>query len=264
MTKTIHRLLGALLFLQADQAVRAQVEPDVPSAQPSFRNDYWHISVSPYLWLAGLDGNLNVLGQRAAVRQSFGDILSNIKFGVMGLTEVRRGRFGVLTDLLYVHIGDQRAVPIPQLPTSLPVAITSNTLTLTPEVAYRVYRDDRFRVDVTGGFRYYHISAKLNANAGALGQAFYSRANNWVDAIGGARFQVRLTQRTGLFLLCDAGGGGSGPSWQLVTGLGYQLSKRATAQFGYRRLYFSRQDGPGFGFNATQEGFILGITSRFR
>lgn len=39
----------------------------------------------------------------------------------MGLGEVRRGRVGVLTDLLFVRVGDQQAVPVPQLP--IPVQV---------------------------------------------------------------------------------------------------------------------------------------------
>lgn len=244
--------------------MHAQVEPNDTLTQPSFQNDILHISISPYLWLAGLDGTLNLLEHQAAVHQLFGDILSNLKFGAMGLMEVRRGRFGLLTDLLYVRIGDQKAIPIPQLPSALPVKLTSNTFILTPELAYRVYANERFRADLTAGFRYYHISANINANAGAIGQTSYSQGDNWVDATGGARVQLQLTQRVGWFLIGDAGGGGSSLTWQLATGVGYQLTERATAQFGYRQLYFNRQGGTSFGFDATQEGFILGTTLRFR
>jgi hypothetical protein len=263
MRKVFYSLLGLALWFLGPTA-HAQVEPAETSSNVSFRADQWHVSVSPYLWLAGLDGNLNVLGHQAAVQQSFGDILGNLKFGIMGLTEVRRGRVALLTDLLFVRVGDQKAIPIPQLPSALPVTMRSNTFTLTSEASYRVYARDRLSVDLLAGVRYYHISANLNADAGSIGQASYARGDNWADAVGGARLQVRVTQHIGLFLIGDAGGGGSSPTWQLATGAGYRLTKRSTAQFGYRRLYFNRQAGPSFAFDATQEGFILGTTLRFR
>ncbi len=92
-------LLITILFLP--QRATAQVEP-LPD-QPAPPDNLWHISASPYLWMAGLNGNLSIAGHEAAVHQSFGDIFSNLKFGVMGLTEVRRGQIGILTDLLFVN-----------------------------------------------------------------------------------------------------------------------------------------------------------------
>ena len=69
----------------------------------------------------------------------------------MGLGEMRRGRVGVLTDLLFVRVGDQQAVPVPQLPFPVQVKLTTTTFTLTPEFAYRVYSEKHFAADVLGG-----------------------------------------------------------------------------------------------------------------
>src|ERR1700761_7442911 len=109
---------NALLSLAALSALsltaNAQIELESPKPEPAYATDQWHISASPYLWLAGLNGNLNLAGHEAAVHQSFADIFSNLKVGFMGLTEVRRGHIGILTDLLFVRVGDQAAVPVPQ------------------------------------------------------------------------------------------------------------------------------------------------------
>lgn len=182
----------------------------------------------------------------------------------MGLGEVRRGRVGVLTDLLFVRVGDQGAVPVPQLPFPVQVKLTTMTFTLTPEFAYRVYSQKHFAADVLGGFRYYHLGASSNFNAGALGQFSYSSTNNWADVTGGARLLARITPKIGAFLIGDAGGGGSSPTWEIAYGVGYKVLKNATAQIGYRRLYFNRQDGNNFGLEATQQGLILGTTIRLR
>jgi hypothetical protein len=256
-------LFGMVLCLLSLTA-HAQVEVETPQQEPAFASDTWHVSASPYLWLAGLDGNLNLLGHDAAVHQSFGDIFSNLKVGFMGLAEIRRGRVGVLTDLLFVRVGDQAAVPVPQLPFPVQVKLTTTTFTLTPEVAYRVYSQKHFTADVLGGFRYYHLGANSNFNAGPLGQASYSGTNDWADVIGGARLLARITPKIGAFLIGDAGGGGSSPTWEIAYGAGYKVLKNATAQIGYKRLYFNRQDGNTFGLEATQQGLVLGTTIRLR
>jgi hypothetical protein len=256
-------LFFIVVFLFSLRA-NAQVEVESTKQEADFASDVWHVSASPYLWLAGLDGNLNLAGHEAAVDQSFGDIFSNLKIGFMGLAEVRRGRVGVLTDLLFVRVGDQGAVPVPQLPISVQVKVTSTTFTLTPEVAYRVYSQRHLAVDALGGFRFYHLGANSNFNAGPLGQFSYSGSNNWADVTGGARVLAKVTPKIGAFLIGDAGGGGSKPTWEIAYGAGYKVLKNATAQIGYRRLYFNRQDGSSFGLEATQQGLVVGTTISFR
>jgi hypothetical protein len=256
-------LFCLILFLLSLPA-KAQVEMESPQQEPAFANDVWHVNASPYLWLAGLDGTLNLAGHEAAVHQSFGDIFSNLKVGFMGLGEVHRGRVGVLTDLLFVRVGDQAAVPVPQLPVPVQAKLTSTTFTLTPEFAYRVYSQRHFAADALAGFRFYHLGAHANFDAGPLGQTSYAGSNNWADLTVGARLLARLTPKFGAFLIGDAGGGGSRPTWEIAYGVGYKVRKNATAQIGYKRLYFNRQDGATFGLEATQQGLILGSTIRFR
>jgi hypothetical protein len=257
-------LLWAAVVILASSTASAQVEGETAQQNTSFANDSWHIAATPYLWFAGLNGNLNLLGHDAAVHQSFGDIFSNLKIGFMATTEIRRGQVGLLTDLLFVRIGDQAAVPVPQLPTAVQVKLTTSTFTLTPLFAYRVYEQKHFAVDALGGFRYYHLGATSNFDAGSVGQFTYSGSNNWADVVGGGRFLARLTPKIGAFFIGDAGGGGSSPTWEIAYGAGYKIMKNATAQLGYRRLYFNRQDGSNFGLEATQQGLILGTTINFK
>lgn len=256
--------ITVLVPLALSSTANAQIEVESTQQESSFSGDTWHLSASPYLWLAGLDGNLNLAGHDAAVHQSFGDIFSNLKVGFMGLGEARRGRVGVLTDLLFVRVGDQQAVPVPQLPFPVQVKLMTTTFTLTPEFAYRVYSEKHFAADVLGGFRYYHLGANSNFNAGPLGQFTYSGSNNWADVTAGARLLARVTPKIGAFVIGDAGGGGSSPTWEIAYGVGYKVMKNATAQIGYKRLYFNRQDGNSFGLEATQQGLVVGTTIRFR
>ena len=76
-------LLALLAWLRIVPEAHGQVEPNTPEAPPSFDRDTWHLSVSPYLWFAGLDGTLTLDGHAVGVHQSFADIFSNLKFGVM-------------------------------------------------------------------------------------------------------------------------------------------------------------------------------------
>jgi len=257
-------LFALFLLAVICSPLSAQTAPGATSTQLSFHDDTWHVSVSPYLWLAGMNGSIGFAGHAVKVDQSFTDIFGNLKFGVMGFTEVRRGRIGFLTDLMYIRLGDETAVPVEGLPTVVNVKASLNTFTLTPYFGYRILGSDRGAIDWLSGGRYYHISTTISADASTVGSVSYSASNNWADFVQGGRFTLRLTKKINTYFMGDAGGGGSVLTWQIVGGAGYQLSKRWSTQLGYRRLYFNRQTSNGFGLEQTQQGILLGATLRMK
>jgi hypothetical protein len=258
------RLVVVLLILAFSLGVSTPAHGQVKSreldTQPSPEDPQWHFNVSPYLWLLGVDGTVGLAGHEAKVQQSFGDVFSHLKFGAMGLTEVRRKRLGVLLDLLYARVGGQQAVPVAGIPSAVNVKITESTFTLNPDIAYRLYQNDRVSIDALGGIRYRHLGIRIALNPDPIGGSPFSGSNDWADGVGGGRFQVKLTPRIGAFFVGDAGAGGSDLTWQLVTGLGYEVGKRTTLNLGYRHEYVDRHGVNNFLFNMTQHGLILGTT----
>src|SRR5262249_48326729 len=97
----------------------AQVEPETKKVDVPFHEDTWHVTISPYLWMAGMDGTLSIGGHEAQVKQSFTDIFSSLKFGVMGLTDIHRGRIGILTDVMWIRLGDEKSIPVQGLPSGV-------------------------------------------------------------------------------------------------------------------------------------------------
>ena len=62
--------------------------------------------MAPYLWGAGIDGTVNVKGYEADVDKSFGDIVDDLDFAAMVNLQVRKGRFGAYTDVLFLGMSD--------------------------------------------------------------------------------------------------------------------------------------------------------------
>lgn len=243
---------------------QGQIDADAPADQPEFRDDHWHVNVSPYLWLAGMNGTVSLTGYQVEVKQSFGQIFENLKFGVMGFSEVRRGHVGTLMDLMYVRLGDETAVPIAGLPNALNVKTSLDSFTLTPYFAYRLLGNQRGTIDLLIGGRYYHMGAQITAEIAQVGKVSPSRSNDWADIVQGGRFQLNITPKLGAFFIGDAGGGGSDLTWQIAGGVGYRLSKRWSTVIAYRRLYFHRQTSNVFGLAQTQQGLLLGVTIHFK
>src|SRR5215471_7181879 len=243
----------------------AQGQPaSAPGDNLSFHDDTWHVEMSPYLWMAGMNGKLTVAGHESEVNQSFGDIFSNLKFGFMGLSELRRGRIGIVTDLMYIKLGDETATPIANLPNTLNVKNSISSFTLAPYFAYRLIGNERGSVDALAGFRYYHTGSTINTELQPVGTQSFSTTDNWADSLGGGRFRLNITPKIHALFIGDVGGGGSDLTWQIVAGGGYQLSKRWSAELAYRGLYFNRQPGGNSGLEQTQKGLLLGATFQIK
>lgn len=76
------------------QPLNAGEEPAqivIPETAPSSQGD-WEISLTPYLWMAGVDGVVGVGEMLAPVDMNFGDVLGNLDFALIGAAEARRGR----------------------------------------------------------------------------------------------------------------------------------------------------------------------------
>lgn len=257
-------VVAFMAFPSASGPLIAQTSANNLADETSVSNDAWHVSISPYLWMAGLDGSIGFGGHAVQVNQSFSDIFQNLKFGVMGFTEVRRRRIGVLTDLMYIRLGNETAIPVGGLPNAIDVKTSLNTFTLTPYLNYRIFGNERGAIDIVAGARYYHIGSSISAEEGSVGKVSFSTTDNWADYVEGGRFRLNITPRIRAFFIGDAGVGGSVLSWQIVGGVGYNWSKRWSGELGYRRLYFNRQTGGGLGIEQTQQGLVLGVTFRPR
>jgi len=69
-------------------------------------SDEWQVRVNPYIWLAGIDGDVTVGGQKASVDIDFSDIFEVLDIGVMAHIELTKGKWSAFVDLLYVKLSD--------------------------------------------------------------------------------------------------------------------------------------------------------------
>ncbi|HEX8815646.1 MAG TPA: hypothetical protein VF753_09110 [Terriglobales bacterium] len=261
---SISRLTLALSLLTVLISLTSIPAPaQTPPSDLDYSADKWHDAASPYLWLAGMNGSVAYGGHSVQVNQSFTDIFSNLKFGVMGLNDVNRGPLSLLTDVMYVRLGNESAIPIQGLPSALNVNVSLDTFTLTQYLGYRLFGRKRAAIHLLTGVRYYHTGSSINASIPSASVS-YPASDNWVDYVEGARFQLQLTRRITAFVLGDVGGGGSVLSYNFVGGAGYDWSKKWSTSLAYRRLYYHRQTDSGLNIEPTQQGLVLGATYRFR
>jgi hypothetical protein len=236
-------------------------KPSTTSAPQIVDPDKWQFQFSPYFWLAGLHGTGGIGNRTAQVDESFSDVFDALNFAFMGTFEARKGKFISLTDLEYVSVSDEKATPGPLFST---VDAGFKTFIFDQEVGYRLLENSGkgASLDVLGGARVWRVKTDLEFGAGILPATRIEGSRSWVDAVGGLRGKMVLSEKLFLTGKFDLGGGGSQFTWQVFGGGGYNINPKIALIFGYRVLDVD-YDKDNFVFDMNQRGPIVGIGFRF-
>ena len=244
----------------------------------------WHFAITPYLWLPNVDGTLAFdippgLNVSPNVEVGASDLLENLDFAVMLAAEVRKKRWSVFTDLIYLDFSSEEStVKSVQFGGGSPVAVGvgldagSNAslegLVWTLAGGYTLVKAKSATLDLFGGFRYFGVEAtvdwRLSATiAGPLGGQVFNRtgsisqSEDILDGIVGTRGRINLGD-SNWFLpyYLDIGAGSSDLTWQGLLGVAYAI-KWVEIKLAYRHLYYDtggdkllddmRFSGPAFG-----------------
>jgi hypothetical protein len=235
----------------------ASSESPVPQAVDP---DKWQFQFSPYFWLAGLHGTGGVGNRTTQVDESFSDVFDALNFAFMGTFEARKGKFISLTDIEYVSVSDEKATPGPFFST---VDAGFKTFIFDQEVGYRFLdNSEGATLDVLGGARVWRVKTDFEFGAGILPATRIEASRSWVDAVGGLRGKMALSEKLFLTGKFDLGGGGSKFTWQVFGGGGYNINPKIALIFGYRVLDVN-YDKNNFVFDMNQRGPIVGMGFRF-
>jgi hypothetical protein len=272
------------LLVAAQQPLRAQESSTSPGLS---------IQLTPYIWLPSIDTTANypVPGGGTAtttVSTGAGELISKLNFAAMAAGEVRYDRFSLLTDIMYLNASSSSSrirsfdlgltsVPVDRVVAeSVSTRIQSTVWTVTG--GYTVAEGTWGNLDVIAGFRMlaanqttsFGLAAEISRPDGsiALGRAGSLSGGRTIwNGIGGARGRVYLGDvdwfgggRIFVPFYFDIGGGGSSPTWQIFSGLGYQAGQIGVT-IGYRYLSFQQ------GSNSVIQKLALGgpiILASFR
>lgn len=119
----------------------------------------WHFAVSPYLWFPGVHGTIGARNHDASIHVSPGDLLSNFRFGLMGLVDTRYKRIVLPLDFFWVRLGTNNALALTD--DAVTARIRGSEFILTQKIGYRVIDTEMIKVDALAGFRYWHFGGKF-------------------------------------------------------------------------------------------------------
>jgi hypothetical protein len=226
------------------------------NASPAVESD-WHLDIAPYLWFPGVHGTVGGPRGEASVHASAADLLSHLRFGLMGLADLRYKRVLMPVDVMWVRLGDDAALPGPGL-LAISANVEASEFLLTPKIGYRVIDREKIKIDALTGFRFWHVGQNLQFNPSLLGLTF-SGSQNWVDPLVGGRILAALSPKARLTIAGDVGGWGAGSQldYQIVGLLGYQIKPKWTLVAGYRYLDVNYRSGPVF--DIAMSGVTFGV-----
>ena len=194
-------------------------EPTAPPAPEQAKADPWQLSITPYLWAVALKGDVGVGKTDADVDASFDDILDHLNGALMLEAELRKGRFGVISDTIYANLEDNAATGDGRLK----IDATANLLIQSlgrhlprRHLAARRLRQQPGRsavtVDPYAGARYTLSDRRAEGQARPAGPRHRrapdrrGQSEHWVDPIVGLRTAWTLGEHWNLVVAGDVGG----------------------------------------------------------
>ena len=184
-----------------------------------------------YLWGASIGGETT---QGQSIDVSFGDIVENLDFGIMGSLQARRNRVAVFGDAIYLAISDGgNALVGPGIPASADVEVEG--FVFTTGVGYDMMSAEKELLNGFGGLRYVDLSTDVNLGVPGGSIRLGDGLSN-LDAVVGLRGAYDLSDRWELLYYADIGAGDSDLTWQAAVTFDYEINSRWSASFGYRHL----------------------------
>lgn len=205
---------------------------DEPGSEDS--SDDLHVSITPYLWIAGVKGDVGIPRgeEEVDVDRSFADILGDLKFAFMGTLDADYRRFVLHTDIIYLSLGADVERPDSLIFTE--GEFDAKLLIATGALGYRVIDRGPMYVDLYAGGRLVSLDVDLSLE-GPLQTREASASPSNISPLVGGKARFPLSDRWAIGLQGDIGFD-SDVKWQVAGTVQYQLSNHWRAGLGYRHL----------------------------
>lgn len=192
-----------------------------PSAAESSPADNWEFGAEVYMWGANIGGEAS---DGSNIKIDFKDLFNNLEMAFMGTFLVRKGKWSLMTDAIYMDVEDAEKISGEHVQVELTAKI------LTPVVGYTFLETKRGALSLLGGARYLYLDGNLRVE-----QYRTDDSGHVWDGIIGIRGKLNLSETWYLSGHLDIGTGDSDMTWQALAGIGYRF-KRFDIVAGYRYL----------------------------
>src|SRR5579863_9095407 len=109
----------------------------------------WHFAISPYLWVPWTYGDVGVNGYTFHYYATPDELFSHFRFGLLGLFDTRYKRIVLPVDMIWLRLGDDRALQLS--PSGTVANVKLDMFILTPKIGYRVIDTKMIKIDALAG-----------------------------------------------------------------------------------------------------------------
>lgn len=273
-TQRLDALVVLALAVLAPGAARAQASASAPPTSS------WQFALTVYGYLPTISGNTAFpTGGGTPIEVGVDQILDKLKFTFMGSADVHNGRWGLLTDVIYLDLGDTKTqsrdlaiggVTLPAGATAQ-VDLDLKAWVWTLAGQYRLVSDPALTFDLLGGARMLDVQQRLRWNiTGSLGTidtALRSggsevQQTSWDGIVGfKGRYLFGADREWSMPFYADVGAGDSNRTWQAGVGVGYAF-KWGELLGMWRALDYQMKSGQAIQ-NLRFSGPLIGATFRW-
>ena len=219
----------------------------------------WDVTVGGYGFFGTLNGSTEIGQVPAPIGLDLDDVLRNRQFGFVGHLEVWNGDLGVVVDASILALSGKQATPRN--------GVLTRDVEETFVDALLGWRADDW-TEVYAGVRYWNADLDLDLSGPISGAL--EGGDSWVDPVLGVR--ITRASEGGWFLRVqsDLGGFGVGSklTWNLVGGVGYDVSDRFSVIGRYKGLWVNYESGTEgsadhFKYETRTHGPLIGFQLHF-
>lgn len=225
------------------------------------QSDSWEFSISPYLWAAGINGNIGARGIVSQADVPFSKVLETLDFAGFLAGEARKGNWAIIGDLQYVK--NSLSNEFTRLSGGASANLMVEQFKFALAAGYVLHESEQHFLRAHAGLQYSYVNSEINfTGPGPLNDVKASKS--WVDPLVGLKYRYQFTPAWSLGFLGEVGGFGisSDELWQLMGLVGYDINERWKIMGGYRiqSIDYTKND---YLFDVDTSGFLLGATYRF-
>ncbi len=217
----------------------------------------WKGEITPYAWLAGVEGDLTVNGHTADFNKEFSDLFDLVEWGGSLLGVVQYNRYLAWAQVDYFSLSTDE-LDVDQQPQH--GRLDSKMFLGEYAVGYQVDGWSQGQTfDLLVGARTLRVKNDLEI----FGVGTFSKRKDILDPIFVVRPSIPLSSKLRFNPTLGIGGGGdSDLIWELQPQFQYQFSDTIAARLGYRTIHY-KFEKDGNELNIDLSGLIVGVGVMF-
>jgi hypothetical protein len=211
----------------------------------------WDLALFGYLWMAGLEADVESEFGDVRIDQSFSDILQDLELGAMAALDARYRRFVLFIDGVYTKVGDDSSVANGRVDSDFTVAYADAKAGFRLLDARAPWADasqleaPRIFFDLLGGARYWYTRLEADGRFPNVSNRQFDKTKDWVDPLVGARVAIGLLPTLNVSVIGDVGGfdigNGSELTWMVMPTINWRPWEHWSFHAGYKHVKADRE-----------------------